>query len=100
MNDCCNRPGRDGYDVAVVGAGSAGFSAAITAAELGAKVALIGHGTIGGTCAALYVRNGTVSLDGCDFFDNDADLHGGAVGVDDGHLIVRSCRFVSNQASR
>src|SRR3546814_4542799 len=50
MNDCRNRPRRDGYDVAVVGAGSAGFSAAITAAELGAKVALIGHGVIGGTC--------------------------------------------------
>lgn len=40
----------DSYDIAVVGAGSAGFSAAITAAELGARVALIGHGTIGGTC--------------------------------------------------
>ena len=39
-----------GYDLAVVGAGSAGFSAAITAAEQGARVALIGHGTIGGTC--------------------------------------------------
>jgi mercuric reductase len=38
------------YDLAVIGAGSAGFSAAITAAELGAGVALIGHGTIGGTC--------------------------------------------------
>jgi len=38
------------YDLAVIGAGSAGFSAAITAAELGARVALIGHGTIGGTC--------------------------------------------------
>ena len=38
------------YDLAVIGAGSAGFSAAITAADLGAKVALIGHGTIGGTC--------------------------------------------------
>ncbi len=51
MKDLCNRPvGREGYDVAVVGAGSAGFSAAITAVELGAKVALIGHGTIGGTC--------------------------------------------------
>ncbi|AMG76528.1 Hg(II) reductase [Sphingopyxis granuli] len=50
MNGCRNRPRRDGYDVAVVGAGSAGFSAAITAAELGAKVALIGHGAIGGTC--------------------------------------------------
>ena len=38
------------YDLAVIGAGSAGFSAAITAANLGARVALIGHGTIGGTC--------------------------------------------------
>jgi mercuric reductase len=38
------------YDLAVIGAGSAGFSAAITAAELGAQVALIGHGAIGGTC--------------------------------------------------
>lgn len=38
------------YDLVVVGAGSAGFSAAITAAEQGAQVALVGHGTIGGTC--------------------------------------------------
>jgi mercury(II) reductase len=37
-------------DIAVIGAGSAGFAAAIRAAELGAQVALIGHGTIGGTC--------------------------------------------------
>ncbi len=39
-----------GYDLAVVGAGSAGFSAAITAARTGARVALVGHGTVGGTC--------------------------------------------------
>lgn len=38
------------FDLIVVGAGSAGFSAAITGAELGARVALVGHGTIGGTC--------------------------------------------------
>jgi pyruvate/2-oxoglutarate dehydrogenase complex dihydrolipoamide dehydrogenase (E3) component len=38
------------YDLAIVGAGAAGLSAAITAAELGANVALTGHGTIGGTC--------------------------------------------------
>jgi mercuric reductase len=53
MDDCCARdaPKRNsGYDLAVIGAGSAGFSAAIAAAELGAQVALIGHGTIGGTC--------------------------------------------------
>jgi mercuric reductase len=40
----------DTFDLAVIGAGSAGFSAAITAAEDGAQVALIGYGTIGGTC--------------------------------------------------
>lgn len=53
MSDCCTttKGKKNGhYDLAVIGAGSAGFSAAITAAEQGAQVALIGHGTIGGTC--------------------------------------------------
>ena len=51
MSDCCPPNKNSGaYDLAVIGAGSAGFSAAITAAEQGAQVALIGHGTIGGTC--------------------------------------------------
>ena len=52
MNDCCSAPGpgRSDFDLAVIGAGSAGFSAAITAAEAGKRVALIGHGLIGGTC--------------------------------------------------
>lgn len=51
MNDCCGDKKSDGnFDLLVIGAGSAGFSAAITAADDGAKVALIGHGTIGGTC--------------------------------------------------
>ena len=44
--------GRNGgaYDLVVIGAGSAGFSASITAAEQGAQVALISSGAIGGTC--------------------------------------------------
>ncbi|HEX9808795.1 MAG TPA: mercury(II) reductase [Alphaproteobacteria bacterium] len=52
MTDCCDagRKANGHYDIAVVGAGSAGFSAAITAADEGASVALIGHGAIGGTC--------------------------------------------------
>lgn len=50
MFDCCAESSNKAFDVAVIGAGSAGFSAAITAAEAGAQVALIGHGTIGGTC--------------------------------------------------
>lgn len=52
-DDCCtpsDAAQRGQYDLAVIGAGSAGFSAAITAVEQGAQVALIGHGTIGGTC--------------------------------------------------
>jgi len=53
MSDCCaptpkNANGR--YDLVVLGAGSAGFSAAIAAADEGAQVVLVGHGTIGGTC--------------------------------------------------
>jgi len=50
MFECCEPQENGRYDLAVIGAGSAGFSAAITAADQGAKVALIGHGTIGGTC--------------------------------------------------
>jgi mercuric reductase len=44
--------GRNGgtCDLVVIGAGSAGFSASITAADQGAQVALVGSGTIGGTC--------------------------------------------------
>ncbi|OOY06943.1 mercury(II) reductase [Thioclava sp. F36-7] len=49
MKDFCFSKDRT-YDLAVIGAGSAGFSAAITAAEAGARVALIGDGMIGGTC--------------------------------------------------
>lgn len=51
-HDCCTPDSVEGreLDLAVIGAGSAGFSAAITAVEAGKRVALIGHGTIGGTC--------------------------------------------------
>ena len=45
-----NDDGNGGYDLIVIGAGSAGFSASITAADAGKRVALVGHGTIGGTC--------------------------------------------------
>jgi mercuric reductase len=48
--DGARRGDGEQYDLAVIGAGSAGFSAAITAAEQGARVALIGSGVIGGTC--------------------------------------------------
>jgi mercuric reductase len=41
---------RNRYDLAVIGAGSAAFAVAIKATSLGASVALIEQGTVGGTC--------------------------------------------------
>lgn len=41
--------GKD-YDLMTIGGGSAAFAAAIKAAELGASVAIVEKGTIGGTC--------------------------------------------------
>lgn len=39
-----------GRDVVIVGSGAAGFSAALKAVELGAKVTMIERSTVGGTC--------------------------------------------------
>lgn len=41
---------KDGYDVAVIGGGPAGYVAAIRAAQLGAKVIIFEKDTVGGTC--------------------------------------------------
>ena len=47
----CLAPRDDqGLDLLVIGAGSAGFAAAIKATELGASVALVERGALGGTC--------------------------------------------------
>lgn len=85
MADCSttNRQ-KNTYDLAVIGAGSAGFSAAITAAEGGKRVALIGHGTIGGTCVNVgCVPSKTMiraaeALHGAQSAHRFPGLHGGA----------------------
>jgi mercuric reductase len=43
-------PGDDDYDLLIIGAGSAAFAAAIKASDLGARVAMVERGTVGGTC--------------------------------------------------
>ncbi len=59
MSDCCSveegpplhpQSADTKPDILIIGGGSAAFSAAITAAESGARVVMAGEGTIGGTC--------------------------------------------------
>ena len=45
-----SRNGSYDYDLMVIGGGSAGFAAAIKAAELGYRAAIVEAGTMGGTC--------------------------------------------------
>ena len=40
----------NGYDLAIIGAGSAAFAAAIRAANLGVETVMVERGTVGGTC--------------------------------------------------
>ncbi|TAK30166.1 MAG: mercury(II) reductase [Myxococcaceae bacterium] len=40
----------EGYDLVIVGSGGAAFGAALRASELGARVAMVERGTLGGTC--------------------------------------------------
>lgn len=42
--------GSSDYDLLIIGAGSAAFAAAIKARDQGARVAVVEHGTVGGTC--------------------------------------------------
>jgi mercuric reductase len=48
--DSENGRSRSDFDLLVIGAGSAGFAAAIKGTDLGFRVALVGDGALGGTC--------------------------------------------------
>src|SRR5712691_6174474 len=93
----------DHFDLAIVGSGSAAFSAAIRASELGARVAMVERGTVGGTCvnvgcspskaelaaAAQVHRAARNPFPGVDTSANGVDIYALAAGKDG---IVRSLR--------
>ncbi len=76
------------YDLLIIGSGSAAFAAAIKARDLGATVAIVEKGTIGGTCvnigcvpskallapADLYHRAGHSPFDGVETAAGNVDL--------------------------
>ena len=50
VEDLVGEEGKFDYDLAIIGAGAAAFAAGIQAFERGARVVMIEHGTVGGTC--------------------------------------------------
>ena len=46
---------RAGLDLLVIGGGSGGLGCARRASQLGAKVAIVEHGRLGGTCVSGFV---------------------------------------------
>src|SRR5680860_1372239 len=90
-----NDDGNGGYDLIVVGAGSAGFSASITAADAGKRVAFVGHGTIGGTCVNVGCVPSKVMIRAAEAIHgaNAAKRFPGLSGhaqVDDWHTLIQS----------
>lgn len=87
------------YDLAVIGAGSAAFAAAIRASSLGARVAVIEKGTIGGTCVNvgcipskhLLAASHVFNLAGTHPFSGVPTSHGEA---DMGSLIAKKAEVV------
>ena len=81
--------GDDDYDLLILGSGSAAFAAAIKAKDLGATVAIVEKGTIGGTCvnigcvpskallrpAELYYQAGHSPFAGVETSSGTIDLH-------------------------
>ena len=97
----------DGYALAVIGGGSAGFAAAIRAVELGARVAMVQEGTLGGTCvnvgcvpsktliraAEAQHRRAFQPFDGIALSDDPVDWDRVRVGKDDLVSALRKAKY-------
>jgi pyruvate/2-oxoglutarate dehydrogenase complex dihydrolipoamide dehydrogenase (E3) component len=76
------------YDLVVVGAGSGGYAAARTARDLGANVALVDHGPLGGLCILKGCMPSKALLASSDALQAVRDSHelgvriGGAISAD------------------
>ncbi|MGH7462684.1 MAG: FAD-dependent oxidoreductase, partial [Longimicrobiales bacterium] len=88
------------FDLIVVGGGSAGFAAAIKGSELGARVALVEGGTLGGTCVNVGCVPSKALIRAAEAYHTAghhpfAGLHTRAEGVDWATVIGQKDRLVS-----
>ena len=91
------------YDLAIIGSGPGGYVAAIRAAQLGFKTALIEkYGTLGGTCLNVGCIPSKALLDSSEHFHNAAKTfktHGiqlDNLKVDFGQMLARKDKVVSD----
>lgn len=85
---------RTTYDLVVVGAGSGGFAAARTARAMGADVALVDHGPLGGLCilrGCMPSKTLIASSDALSDMRDAAELgiHAGEIRIDFPHIMRR-----------
>jgi len=78
----------DGYDVVVIGGGPAGYIAAIKAARLGGRVALVEKDTVGGTCLNRGCIPTKTYLKTAEMIDHLRALDGRGVAVSDTSFAV------------
>ncbi len=99
----------DDYDLLILGSGSAAFAAAIRAKDLGATVAIVEKGTIGGTCvnigcvpskallrpAELFYQAGHSPFTGVETSSGDIDLHALITSKDELVTILRQEKYAN-----
>jgi pyruvate/2-oxoglutarate dehydrogenase complex dihydrolipoamide dehydrogenase (E3) component len=94
---------RKKHDLVVVGAGSGGFAAARTARDLGADVALVDHGPLGGLCilrGCMPSKTLIASSDAAQDMREAAELgvHAGEVTIDFPHIMRRKHELIKSFA--
>lgn len=87
------------HDLIIVGAGSGGFAAARTARDLGADVALIDHGPLGGLCILRGCMPSKTLIASSDAVNDMRDaaglgVHAGGVTIDFPHIMRRKHELI------
>lgn len=90
---------RERYDLVVIGAGSGGFAAARTARDLGAKVALVDHGPLGGLCILRGCMPSKALIASSDAVADletfkELGVHAGDVHVDFDYIMKRKAHLI------
>ncbi|HKU67766.1 MAG TPA: dihydrolipoyl dehydrogenase [Candidatus Baltobacteraceae bacterium] len=91
------------HDLVVLGAGSGGYAAARTARDLGADVALVDHGPLGGLCilrGCMPSKTLLASSDAANDMREAAELgvHAGNITVDFAHIMRRKHELIKGFA--